>query len=66
MNHRWLILLVWSQFAAMSYGGMVSEMGKQYKAHGPHQPGPRGLHMTPPADTPKVKAKADDFGAGIL
>jgi stage V sporulation protein G len=53
--------------AAVSYGGVVSEMGKQYKAHGPHQPGPRGTHMAQPADAPKVKAKADEgFGAGIL
>lgn len=52
--------------AAVSYGGVVAEMGKQYKAHGPHTNGTRNLHMTPPADTPRVKAKADDFGAGIL
>jgi stage V sporulation protein G len=53
--------------AAVSYGGVVAEMGKQYKAHGPHQPGQRGTHMAPPADAPAAKAKTDEgFGAGII
>jgi stage V sporulation protein G len=52
--------------AAISYGAVVSEMGKQYKSHGPHQPAQRGTHMTAPTTAP-VKAKAgEDFGAGIL
>jgi stage V sporulation protein G len=47
--------------AAISYGAMVSEMGKQYKSHGPHQPAQRGTHLTPAP----VKAN-EEFGAGIL
>ena len=53
--------------AAVSYGGVVADMGKQYKAHGPHQPGQRGTHMAQPAEAPTARAKADEgFGTGIL
>ena len=51
----------------VGYGGAVQELGKPgYKAHGPHQAGPRGTHLGQ-ADVPAAKAKADEgFGAGIL
>jgi len=52
--------------APASYGSVVQEMQKPgYRAHGPHPAGPRGTHLTP-ADAPAAKAKADDFGAGIM
>jgi len=55
--------------AAMSYGQVVTEMGKNYKAHGPHQPAARIPHMQTPTTMPEtVRAarKDEDFGTGIL
>ncbi len=53
--------------AAISYGTVAVEMGKQYKAHGPHQPGQKAPHMGQPVDGESVKARADDgFGVGVL
>jgi stage V sporulation protein G len=50
----------------VSYGNMVSEMGKAVKAHGAH-PAPKGTHFNT-ADAPAAqtaKAKPDDFADGI-
>jgi len=50
-----------------SYGGMVSEMGKSVKSHGP-QMAPKGTHFHT-SDTPTSSAKSakanEDFAAGI-
>lgn len=52
--------------AALSYGSVVSEMGRTVKTHGPHQPAERGTHMGPRQEAQTVRAKAtDDFGAGL-
>ncbi|VTS01878.1 family protein : SpoVG family protein OS=Isosphaera pallida (strain ATCC 43644 / DSM 9630 / IS1B) GN=Isop_3729 PE=4 SV=1: SpoVG [Gemmata massiliana] len=51
----------------MSYGGMVTEMGKTVKAHGPHS-APKGTHFHG-ADVPVPAAKSgrpDDFASGIV
>jgi stage V sporulation protein G len=48
----------------VSYGGVVGEMGKAVKAHGPHT-APKGTHFHT-ADAPAAKvAKPDDFAEGI-
>jgi stage V sporulation protein G len=52
--------------AALSYGSVVSEMGRTVKAHGPHQPAERGTHMGQRQEAQAIRAKAgDDFGAGL-
>lgn len=52
--------------AALSYGSVVSEMGRTVKSHGPHQPADRGTHMGQRQEAQTVRAKAgDDFGAGL-
>lgn len=49
----------------VSYGAMVSEMGKGVRAHAPH-PAPKGTHFHTEAPAPRAAAKVgDDFGAGI-
>ena len=49
----------------VSYGSMVSEMGKGVRAHAPHA-APKGTHFHTEAPAGKTVAKAtDDFGAGI-
>ncbi len=50
----------------VSYGGVVSEMGKAVKAHAAH-PAPKGTHFhTSDAPTQTAKAaKPDDFAEGI-
>jgi stage V sporulation protein G len=49
----------------VSYGSMVSEMGKGVRAHAPH-PAPKGTHFHSDAPASKATAKhSDDFGAGI-
>jgi len=49
----------------VSYGNMVSEMGKAVKAHGAH-PAPKGTHFnTADAPAQTAKAKPDDFADGI-
>ncbi len=48
----------------VSYGGVVSEMGKAVKAHGAH-PAPKGTHFHT-TDAPAAKvAKPDGFADGI-
>ena len=48
----------------VSYGAVVSEMGRGVKTHGPHA-APKGTHFN--ADAPaKVPAKGDDFASGIV
>jgi stage V sporulation protein G len=50
----------------VSYGGVVAEMGKAVKAHGPH-PAPKGTHFhttDAPAQTAKA-GKPEDFADGI-
>ena len=48
----------------VSYGGVVSEMGKAVKTHGAH-PAPKGTHFHT-SDAPAAKAaKPDDFAEGI-
>jgi len=48
----------------VSYGAVVSDMGKGVKPHGPHH-APKGAHFN--ADAPaKVPAKGDDFASGIV
>ncbi|MDY3559863.1 SpoVG family protein [Gemmata sp. JC673] len=48
----------------VSYGGMVTEMGKTVKAHGPHT-GPKGTHFhSTDAPAESIK-KADGFADGI-
>lgn len=50
--------------APVSYGAVVSDMGKGVKSHAPH-PAPKGTHFG--ADAPaKVPAKGDDFASGIV
>jgi stage V sporulation protein G len=49
----------------VSYGSMVSEMGKSVKTHGPHS-APRGTHFHADSPARKTAAKGDDFGAGIV
>ena len=44
----------------VSYGSMVSEMGKGVKPHAAH-PSPKGTHFS--TEAPAVK---DDFGAGLV
>ncbi len=48
----------------VSYGAVVSDLGKGVKSHGPH-PAAKGAHFNgeAPAKTP---AKGDDFGSGIV
>jgi stage V sporulation protein G len=49
----------------VSYGGMVSEMGKSVKSHGPH-PAPKGTHFhTSDAPAAKMAKPADGFADGI-
>ncbi|MBA4189741.1 MAG: stage V sporulation protein G [Planctomycetaceae bacterium] len=49
----------------VSYGSMVSEMGKSVRAHSPHS-APKGTHFHTEAPVGKSVAKAvDEFGAGI-
>ena len=49
----------------VSYGSVVSEMGKGVKAHGPH-PAPKGTHFhTTDAPAPAKAAKPDGFADGI-
>jgi stage V sporulation protein G len=50
--------------AAASYGGVVAEMGRVVRAHGAHQPGPKGIGAARPAE--RAKATSDGFGAGIV
>jgi stage V sporulation protein G len=53
--------------AAASYGGVVAEMGRVVKAHGPHQPGPRGIQAGRQVEGPRARtASGDGFGAGIV
>jgi stage V sporulation protein G len=50
----------------VSYGAVVSDMGRGVKPHGPH-PAPKGAHFA--TDVPasaKVPAKGDDFASGIV
>jgi stage V sporulation protein G len=49
----------------VSYGTVVSEMGKGVKAHGGHH-GPKGTHFHTDAPAAKTPAKADGFGDGIV
>lgn len=50
----------------VSYGAVVSDMGKATKAHGPHA-APKGTHFHTDAPAAKAAAKnGDDFGAGIM
>jgi stage V sporulation protein G len=49
----------------VSYGGMVSEMGKSVKTHGPH-PAPKGTHFhTSDAPAAKMSKPTDGFADGI-
>jgi stage V sporulation protein G len=49
----------------VSYGGMVSEMGKSVKSHGAH-PAPKGTHFhTSDAPAAKMSKPADGFADGI-
>jgi len=49
----------------VSYGGMVSEMGKSVKSHGAH-PAPKGTHFhTSDAPVVKVTKPTDGFADGI-
>jgi stage V sporulation protein G len=48
----------------VSYGAVVSDMGKGVKSHGPHG-APKGAHFN--GDAPaKTPAKGDDFASGIV
>jgi stage V sporulation protein G len=49
----------------VSYGTVVSEMGKGVKAHGGHA-GPKGTHFHTDAPAAKAPAKGDAFGEGIV
>ena len=49
----------------VSYGAVVSDMGKGVKPHGPHA-APKGTHFNSDAPTAKVPAKGDDFASGIV
>jgi stage V sporulation protein G len=49
----------------VTYGAVVSDMGKGVKPHGPHA-APKGTHFNTDAPAAKMPAKTDDFGAGIM
>lgn len=50
--------------AAISYGHLVSEMGKQYKVHSGHPATGKGPHVGE-RDAASVRTRQDDFAAGI-
>ncbi len=50
----------------VSYGSVVTEMGKGVKPHAAH-PAPKGTHFNTEAPVTKTGAKAtDDFSAGLM
>jgi len=50
----------------VSYGAMVTEMGKGVKPHGAH-PAPKGTHFNADAPATKTTAKGpEEFGAGLV
>lgn len=50
----------------VSYGTMVSEMGKGVKPHGAH-PAPKGTHFNTETPAAKTAAKGtEEFGAGLV
>jgi stage V sporulation protein G len=49
----------------VSYGAVVSDMGKAVKPHGPHAT-PKGTHFNADVPAAKMPTKGDDFGAGIM
>jgi stage V sporulation protein G len=52
--------------AAMSYGAVVSEMGRTVKAHGPHSPAPKGITArAAEAKSRVVAGGGEGFGSGI-